>query len=79
MKINENKAKELFLKQFPDGIGRDFAGREIIYEYYNQNCPEGWNVDHILPESLGGKNNEGNLQCANIISNQNKGNKTTWR
>ena len=78
MKINEKKAKELFLKKYPSKIGIDFAGRSMFYEEYNENTEGGWNIDHILPESKGGTSNEGNLQCTNIITNRNKGDKTTW-
>lgn len=78
MKISESKAKELFLKKFPDGIGIDFAGRSMLYEEYNLDTEEGWNIDHILPESKGGGSNEGNLQCTNIQTNRIKADKTTW-
>ena len=52
MKICEEKAKELFLEKYGSKVGYDFAGREMRYDFYSVDCEYGWNIDHILPESL---------------------------
>ena len=79
MEINEKKAKELFKEIYPSGTSKDFAGRIMKYDCYNKDCEGGWNVDHKLPESLGGTDNKGNLQCTNIITNQIKADNITWK
>jgi hypothetical protein len=50
----------------------DFCGREIHRDTRD------WNVDHIMPLSLGGGNTKGNLQIAHIESNKEKADKTTF-
>lgn len=44
---------------------------KLIYE----NCPEGYEVDHIIPLSKGGKHHEDNLQYLPWRENRSKGNK----
>ena len=79
MKMNEEKAKKLFLEQFPDGIGYDFARRKMkLEDYGNDKVKTGWNIDHILAISKGGTNAKCNLQCTNIKTNTIKQSKTTW-
>lgn len=51
----------------------DFAGREIAKAAYNdRNSNYGWNVDHILPLSRGGKTADHNLLCCHILTNDEK-------
>jgi len=45
-----------------------------IKEIY-RNCPEGHEVDHIVPLSKGGKHHEDNLQYLTIKENRSKGNR----
>ncbi len=79
MKITEKIAKELFKEKYPSGIGYDFRGRKMILENYNmKNMNDNFNIDHILPVSKGGKTIKENLECTNIITNEIKGDKTTW-
>lgn len=40
-----------------------------------KNCPEGYEVDHIIPLSLGGWHHEDNLQYLLAIENRRKSNK----
>lgn len=40
-----------------------------------KNCPDGHEVDHIIPLSKGGKHHENNLQYLTIEENRRKGNK----
>jgi 5-methylcytosine-specific restriction endonuclease McrA len=50
------------------------ANKEQIKKIY-ANCPEGHEVDHIIPLSKGGKHHEDNLQYLPIVENRRKGNK----
>jgi hypothetical protein len=50
------------------------ANPEKIRQIY-KNCPEGYEVDHIIPLSLGGWHHEDNLQCLTILENRTKGNR----
>ena len=53
----------------------DYAGREIRKGAYNdRNSQYGWNVDHILPVSRGGKTADHNLICCHILTNDEKAN-----
>ena len=54
----------------------DFAGREIAKGAYNdRNSKFGWNVDHVLPQSRGGKTADYNLVCCHIQTNDEKADK----
>lgn len=51
----------------------DFTGRMIVKGAYNdRNSDYGWNVDHILPQSRGGKTADHNLVCCHILTNDEK-------
>lgn len=50
------------------------ANPEKIKEIY-LNCPEGYEVDHIIPLSRGGKHHEDNLQYLTIAENRSKNNR----
>lgn len=55
---------------------KDFTGREIAKGAYNdRNSEFGWNVDHILPQSRGGKTADYNLICCHILTNDEKADK----
>jgi len=49
------------------------ANKEIIKKIY-ENCPVGYEVDHIMPLSKGGLHHESNLQYLTIKENRSKGN-----
>ncbi|MCD8286453.1 MAG: HNH endonuclease [Clostridia bacterium] len=52
---------------------KDFAGREMAKTAYNNRDSEfSWNVDHVLPKSLGGRTHESNLICCNMKTNEEK-------
>lgn len=77
MKIDKETALRLWNQEF----GRkqkafDFAGRQIAKAAYNDRESKfGWNVDHILPESRGGKTADYNLKCCHIKTNDEKADK----
>jgi hypothetical protein len=50
------------------------ADKVKIKEIY-AHCPEGYEVDHIIPLSLGGKHHEDNLQYLTIRENRSKSNR----
>ena len=48
---------------------KDFAGREMDKGAYDQRGSKfGWNLDHILPKSRGGKDTESNLICCHSVT-----------
>lgn len=74
MKLNKETAIRLWTQQFGKRQkALDFAGREIAKAAYNdRNSNYGWNVDHILPLSRGGKTADYNLICCHILTNDEK-------
>jgi len=77
MLLNQETAMRLWNKQFGDETRvTDFANREIDKGAYNdRNSKYGWNVDHILPVSQGGKTNDSNLIVCHIQTNDEKADK----
>ena len=77
MVINRETAMLLWSKSFGKATkAKDFAGREIVKAAYDQRGSKyGWNVDHILPQSKGGKTVENNLICCHILTNDEKADK----
>lgn len=74
MKLNKETAIRLWTQQFGKRQKAfDFAGREIAKAAYNdRNSNYGWNIDHILPLSRGGKTADYNLVCCHILTNDEK-------
>ena len=77
MEINRKIAMSLWTKCYgKDTRVKDFAGREMDKgSYGDRNSDYGWNLDHILPQSQGGKDIESNLICCNILTNGEKADK----
>lgn len=77
MDLNKETAIRLWVQQFGKRQKTiDFAGREIAKAAYNdRNSNYGWNVDHILPLSRGGKTADHNLICCHILTNDEKADK----
>lgn len=77
MIINRETAMSLWNKSFGKASkATDFAGREMVKAAYNdRNSAFGWNIDHILPQSKGGKTTESNLICCHILTNDEKADK----
>lgn len=80
MEVNKETALRLWVQQFgKKQKAVDFAGREIAKAAYNdRNSDFGWNVDHIYPESKGGKTADYNLICCHILTNDEKADKTSF-
>lgn len=74
MDLNRETAMRLWSKSFgKETKVKDFTGREIAKGAYNdRNSEYGWNVDHILPQSRGGKTADHNLICCHILTNDEK-------
>lgn len=53
------------------------ADKVKLKEFY-QNCPEGYEVDHIIPLSRGGLHHPDNLQYLTREQNRSKSNKIEW-
>lgn len=54
----------------------DFAGRTMAKAAYDdRNSEFGWNIDHIYPQSKGGKTADYNLVCCHILTNDEKADK----
>ena len=54
------------------------ANIDKIKQIY-QNCPNGYEVDHVMPLSKGGRHHENNLQYLTIKENRKKGNRVLVR
>lgn len=52
--------------------------RILIGRFY-KNCPYGYEVDHIIPISKGGKHRLSNLQYLTLWDNRKKSNKINWK
>ena len=74
MEINRETAMRLWAKAFGKcNKATDFAGREMVKAAYDdRNSEFGWNIDHVLPQSRGGRTNDSNLVCCHISSNDEK-------
>ena len=77
MDLNRETALRLWNKTFgKDTKAVDFSNREIAKGAYgDRNSDYGWNVDHILPVSQGGKTNDSNLIITHIKTNDEKADK----
>lgn len=62
-------------KTYQTPQGEDLAAIRIFY----QNCPTGYEVDHIIPISKGGLHTLSNLQYLTVSENRSKSNKLNWR
>lgn len=77
MDLNRETAMRLWNKTYgKDTKVSDFTGRKIVKGAYgDRNSEFGWNIDHILPVSQGGKTNDSNLIVTHISTNDEKADK----
>ena len=72
--------KQFWKHEFGDSlVGYDFADREVRFGSHGQSGSQyGWNRDHILPLSQGGKDNLANQQITNMATNAERTDKLTF-
>lgn len=77
MEIDSKTAFRLWERDYGRDVrSKDYAGRPMDKAAYgDRNSDYGWNIDHIYPESKGGKSVPNNLICCNIQTNDEKANK----
>lgn len=77
MVINRETAMRIWSKRYGKDLKvTDFAGRTMVKSAYDDRDSKfGWNIDHILPQSKGGKTAEHNLVCCHILTNDEKADK----
>lgn len=56
----------------PDNYRQDVAGAWMQRDKYGKEENYGWEIDHMLPESLGGNENTANLQALQWENNRTK-------
>ena len=54
-----------------DGKYRNCLEHIVKWEYFNGRIPEGMQIDHIIPVSMGGTNKMSNLRCVSPKENMN--------
>ena len=76
----DNAIRKFWEHEFGSGeIGYDFAGWEVRKGAYGQEGSRfGWNIDHILPKSMGGTDDINNLQITHMDTNAERGNRITF-
>ena len=77
MIVNKETAMRLWTSRYGKKIKVvDFAGRTMAKSAYDdRNSEFGWNLDHIYPQSKGGKTADHNLICCHILTNDEKADK----
>jgi hypothetical protein len=76
----DDAVKKFWENEFGNNeIGYDFTGQEIRKGAYGQRGSRyGWNMDHILPKSMGGTDAYSNLQITHIATNEERGNRNCF-
>ncbi len=72
--MNKKRALKVFASYFNGKKERkDYTGRTIKRKPYNKRTsPNGWNIEHVLPKSRGGKNDFSNLLVTHIDNHDKK-------
>ena len=90
MSIDENLLKRLWVKRYGNTQwAKDCYGYWINFYDHGRDCRKratpdgrledcGWEIDHILPESRGGSDNEYNLEFVYHVCNEKKSDKTVY-
>lgn len=81
MDINRENALKLWDERYGKSTQKaeDFAGREMHKGLFGvAESDKGWNIDHRMPQSLGGSDSKCNMEIVNRVTNQEKGDKITF-
>ena len=71
-----DKAKKI-RGENPNFVRKDPYGNRIRKSHFGRDTPEGWEVDHIKPQSKGGSDHIRNLQAMQTAKNRELGD--SWR
>ena len=78
LKVWEKARRSDCFTHLPAEWRQDVAGAYMKWsEYGNRDSEFGWEIDHIVPESLGGTDDLSNLQAMHWANNLAKGVKTS--
>lgn len=72
------KAKKVRGKD-PDKVRQDPYGNRIRRDQFGQDTPQGWEIDHIKPQSRGGSDDLRNLQAMKTNKNRELGDRLRKR
>lgn len=80
MEIKKDNALKYWKEVFGDVQSAvDFSGRRMTRGQYGMSeSKTGWNIDHRQPQSNGGTDHKSNLEIVNIITNNEKADKTSF-
>lgn len=82
MKINQDNALKLWrLRYGNESEIQDYTGKWIKRDHYEGSGISSdyvWNIDHLIPKSRGGGDNQDNLVICHVETNEEKADRTSW-
>jgi len=77
--MREERAQDIWTETFGSSeFGVDFTGRAVIRSLFHSDGEGGWNIDHILPRALGGRDVTENMQITSVAVNSLKAHSETF-